>query len=779
MAQGGIRRQSSQQSFQLPTSTSFASSQQQPPSSSAPHDGAYPGSRYAPAPGYHYGKSPAGLPTFATSPNSRQPATASTFLLAIANRLTHLYLLITATAISAVLLPLSIVLLPVTLLVASPLLIVVSATAYIIHALHTTWGLGPQMSFAARIAYATGKHVLGLARTLTTGWSAVSSTLAPYTPSWLLRRKEPEGSRSNFEDPEANPMLRQLQGGGGVRAVSQQDFYGRDDQPFVGHQNGSQVAGASGISRGDGLGMQSNAGPSIMNVQYLQEVGMSHHHAHQQQQQQPHHPHQRSLVHQRSREDFSMHMGGDGPSPFGSLSGRGGIHPFGSVSNRVAGGGILVNNTRTLGSTHAGSSSNGGYAQNVRWSLGSVSSLNSERRASYILTEKNGMGDMNDPRELSSSHPQNSYHLQHNAYDPSEPSDLESIVSMDTESVRGSIMDGIDRSDSAYDSDLYLGSGGLVGADSDSVISRGSSIRSTRSNGLPFRVTFRYLTPHDVTLIELCNSLFRIAAEGVMPPSPGGSIDEGAGGSLKSSDGAALMNQGNGNGEAGKTVEQTIRVERGRETGSSADHQVLVALRRDADPQEPILDDLIAFVEFFHAAGDPRHLRVEKLLVSARYENLGFGRRLLRELHRHRRVESVEVWSLWHAEPFYKSLGYNDVRSSATGERIAAEWGPLLLWMKPTSLMAPAGVAGATPVPVWQQLGVYAQQQQQQRALGLQQGQQGQANSQQQGGQQVQQQPSQQQPQQQFPIGVGRDGGQDSGLMGSGSVLGPVESHGA
>ncbi|KAI8852179.1 hypothetical protein BC829DRAFT_430810 [Chytridium lagenaria] len=168
----------------------------------------------------------------------------------------------------------------------------------------------------------------------------------------------------------------------------------------------------------------------------------------------------------------------------------------------------------------------------------------------------------------------------HHPYDSEAPSDLESIISLDTESHRGSLFDGIDRTDSAYDSDLL----NSTHMDSDSVVSRSSSVRSSR--GTPFKVAFRYLTCHEVGLVELCQGLYVAAAGG-----EGGGRDGGEG---------------------------RIRVTRGRETGEGIDRQVLVALRRDADPGEPVLDDLIAFLSTPPTTpATPRR----KLLVSARYEN--------------------------------------------------------------------------------------------------------------------------------------------------------------
>lgn len=49
-------------------------------------------------------------------------------------------------------------------------------------------------------------------------------------------------------------------------------------------------------------------------------------------------------------------------------------------------------------------------------------------------------------------------------------------------------------------------------------------------------------------------------------------------------------------------------------------------------------------------------------------------------------VESIQVWSVWQAESFYKGLGFRSVVASSHGKvrekrnRILGEFGPLLMW---------------------------------------------------------------------------------------------------
>lgn len=96
---------------------------------------------------------------------------------------------------------------------------------------------------------------------------------------------------------------------------------------------------------------------------------------------------------------------------------------------------------------------------------------------------------------------------------------------------------------------------------------------------------------------------------------------------------------------------------------------------------------LIGFVEFFHKASDPTRIFIDKLIMNTHYEGLGFSRRLVRELQALPNLASVEVWSLWKSESFYKALGFVDVISVtsdpahvAETRRVVRPYGPLLTW---------------------------------------------------------------------------------------------------
>jgi hypothetical protein len=48
-------------------------------------------------------------------------------------------------------------------------------------------------------------------------------------------------------------------------------------------------------------------------------------------------------------------------------------------------------------------------------------------------------------------------------------------------------------------------------------------------------------------------------------------------------------------------------------------------------------------------------------------------------------VHGIQVWSVWHAESFYRGLGFKSVLEAPDGsskrpKRIEGEWGPLLMW---------------------------------------------------------------------------------------------------
>ncbi|KNC99510.1 uncharacterized protein SPPG_04902 [Spizellomyces punctatus DAOM BR117] len=115
------------------------------------------------------------------------------------------------------------------------------------------------------------------------------------------------------------------------------------------------------------------------------------------------------------------------------------------------------------------------------------------------------------------------------------------------------------------------------------------------------------------------------------------------------------------------------------------EHHILSYWRADTGRNRPSdtlsTRDLVGFIEYFHGAEDSCHLCIDKLYVNTAYEGLGFSRRLIKELHRLPGIETIEVWSLWHTEHFYKEHGYTTV-PHPQGGRVEAEWGPLLIWVK-------------------------------------------------------------------------------------------------
>ncbi|KAJ3115553.1 hypothetical protein HDU96_000434 [Phlyctochytrium bullatum] len=651
--------------------------------------------------------------------------TAAHLLLAIGTRLTHVSLLLTAISVSAVLLPITIMLLPLTLLVASPLVVLLSAVAYVVHALCTTWGLGPHLGVAARIAYATGRGVVwwgswaarGVAAVRTWlpavwGGRSASAVVGPVVvhdpeddppeivisglpppphllpPHFLQQASQPQHHHPlalpyHHSAPATQPQP-QPQGTG--RNQQQTGYY----EEYLLASSGSARLGSPGksqppVSAADTAPPAPASTPAPPATQTPVSVP-----------QQPQQPLSDYVVEVDTRRPGSIGGGGYARQP-----------PGYRVLQHMQSAPALRGNGFGAGSLGRSSGMRMGGA---------------ERRSSVA-----GMaGDKQDEMPLAHAYP-----YYHHTYAPSEPSDWDSIQSLETESVRGSVHDGHEGPNHHLSDPVEAFRG--------APIRRAPSAMSTSSSSsasLPFRVAFRFLHPGDAVLIGMCEALCRTAGGesggeakkektagegGAMSSSTstmslssvetvgaGAAEETGETGGAGEGEGKKVQEEGLGDvdGGKGKEVEngeekQTtsaerersvepamgIRVSRGKDTGESVDCGVLVAIRRDADPLDMTMDDLVAFVEFVHVANDFRHLRIEKLLVSVPYANLGFGRRLLRELHRQKRVESVEVWSLWHAEPFYRGLGYGDVRHPATGERVVAEWGPLLMWVKP-------GVAG-------------------------------------------------------------------------------------
>jgi hypothetical protein len=92
--------------------------------------------------------------------------------------------------------------------------------------------------------------------------------------------------------------------------------------------------------------------------------------------------------------------------------------------------------------------------------------------------------------------------------------------------------------------------------------------------------------------------------------------------------------------------------------------------------------------------------------MNSKYEGLGFTKVLVQALQA-LNLSSIEVWSLWRSESFYKSLGFVDVVALSPGEskkkmresftsleeledasslkRVVGDFGPLLIWNNPSA----------------------------------------------------------------------------------------------
>ncbi|KAJ3297513.1 hypothetical protein HK104_000415 [Borealophlyctis nickersoniae] len=153
--------------------------------------------------------------------------------------------------------------------------------------------------------------------------------------------------------------------------------------------------------------------------------------------------------------------------------------------------------------------------------------------------------------------------------------------------------------------------------------------------------SFRHLTPEDVDLAKIC---FRLIPE---DPNP-------------------------------EVLTPALRV--GESEDGCWTHNVLSMWKSEAGSSLKLsVDELIGFVEYYHQTPTPAHITIHRIFFNPKYERHGFSRELVRELHR--KKESVEVWSLWSSESFYKGLGYGDVMAP-DGHRVQAEWGPLLVWVR-------------------------------------------------------------------------------------------------
>ncbi|RKP03998.1 hypothetical protein CXG81DRAFT_16566 [Caulochytrium protostelioides] len=101
---------------------------------------------------------------------------------------------------------------------------------------------------------------------------------------------------------------------------------------------------------------------------------------------------------------------------------------------------------------------------------------------------------------------------------------------------------------------------------------------------------------------------------------------------------------------------------------------------------------LAGFLQYFHPAASPAHVCIDKLLVAPSYQGHGYSRALLRELFRRSGTHTVEVWSLWYAEPFYKRMGFRDA-VGRDGRRFVLDWGALLVWRNPSKGTLPQAAA--------------------------------------------------------------------------------------
>jgi hypothetical protein len=80
------------------------------------------------------------------------------------------------------------------------------------------------------------------------------------------------------------------------------------------------------------------------------------------------------------------------------------------------------------------------------------------------------------------------------------------------------------------------------------------------------------------------------------------------------------------------------------------------------------------------------------LIISSEFSSLGFSKRIVRKLQHLPNIQSIQVWSLWHAEKFYKQMGFQDIYPSTAKimgpkRRIEGEWGPLLMWTKDSKVI--------------------------------------------------------------------------------------------
>ncbi|KAJ3156408.1 hypothetical protein HDU89_004190 [Geranomyces variabilis] len=197
-------------------------------------------------------------------------------------------------------------------------------------------------------------------------------------------------------------------------------------------------------------------------------------------------------------------------------------------------------------------------------------------------------------------------------------------------------------------------------------ISSISSLTDPTLRGItPPKVAVRHLRAGDERFLAICRDLLLAVANAANRGGSGGG-DGGADGTMPGGEDTDLVYPRVGQDE-------------------ESDHHILSYWRADSGRSiasgTMCTADLVGFIEYFHALDDPRHICIDKLYINTAYEGMGFSRRLIQELHRLPRILTVEVWSLWHTERFYKEHGYLDV-PHPKGGRVQAEWGPLLVWMR-------------------------------------------------------------------------------------------------
>nr|KAJ3422371.1 hypothetical protein HK105_000008 [Polyrhizophydium stewartii] len=125
------------------------------------------------------------------------------------------------------------------------------------------------------------------------------------------------------------------------------------------------------------------------------------------------------------------------------------------------------------------------------------------------------------------------------------------------------------------------------------------------------------------------------------------------------------------------------------------------------------LQNLIGFVEYHGETHKSpiSDVRIDKLVMSNQYAQLGFSKRLIRKLQHTPGIASISVWSLWQTEAFYMGLDFDSVFADTFGEsihdglpsdsgaaprRIEFEAGPLMRWLKDASPQPPPRSSGGS-----------------------------------------------------------------------------------